>query len=149
MPPAPPERLADLLGPMLQQMHDEVLQTPAGRAGILRSSHHRLLALVPVEGIRITDWAARAHMSKQALGQFAAYLEEHGYVTTEADPADGRARLIRITADGRRTVAAADRRLDALETRWRQQVGAADYTVFRRVAEQLAGGEPARRDVAG
>jgi DNA-binding MarR family transcriptional regulator len=130
-------------------VEEAVLQTPAGRAGLLRSSHHRLLTLVPPEGIRITEWAARAHMSKQALGQFAAYLEDHGYVTTEADPSDRRARLARITADGRRTVGAALRRLAALEDRWRQQVGPREYATFRRVAEQLAAGRlPARRDVS-
>jgi len=69
-------------------------------------------------------------------------------VTTEADPADRRARLVRITAAGRRTVAAALRRLDALEDRWRSQVGTGDYAVFRRVAGQLAADRlPARRDV--
>ena len=43
-------------------------------------------------------------------------------------------------------MAAAYRRQDALEERWRPLVGAGEYAEFRRVAELLAApAEPARR----
>jgi len=36
--------------------------------------------MIPGEGIRISDLAALAQMTKQALGEFADWLEQSGFV---------------------------------------------------------------------
>src|SRR5215211_6844935 len=54
----------------------------------LRRSHLRLLSLTPPAGLRVTDLAARTGMTKQALGEFVAALQEAGLVEVAVDERD-------------------------------------------------------------
>ena len=81
------------------------LRAELGAAGLrdfpeLRGSHRRILQMIPAGGIRITDLARMAGMTKQSLGEFVDWLERRGFVTSGRDPADGRVRLVTRTADG-------------------------------------------------
>ena len=67
---------------------------------IARPSVMRLVPHLPPEGIRPTELARRADISKQAVGQTLAFLEERGLVEFASDPSDGRARIVRMTALG-------------------------------------------------
>src|ERR1700733_12638982 len=58
----------------------------------LRGSHRRILQMIPAGGIRITDLARLAGMTKQSLGEFVDWLERRGFVASGRDPADGRGR---------------------------------------------------------
>src|SRR5690242_18594724 len=49
-------------------------------------------------GLRATELAARARITKQSMGTLIDELERGGYVERAPDPADGRARLIRLTS---------------------------------------------------
>ena len=51
--------------------------------------------------MRTTDIAARAGITKQAVGQIVDELEALGYVRREPDPADARARLVVYTERGK------------------------------------------------
>jgi DNA-binding MarR family transcriptional regulator len=64
---------------------------------IARPSVMRLIPHMPPEGIRPTELARRADISKQAVGQTLAFLEEHGLVEYAPDPSDGRAFIVRMT----------------------------------------------------
>lgn len=64
---------------------------------IARPSVMRLVPHLPPEGIRPTELAQRADISKQAVGQTLAFLEERGFVEFAPDPSDGRARIVRMT----------------------------------------------------
>ncbi len=66
----------------------------------LSISHTGLLANLDMEGTHITVLADRAGVTKQAMGQLVADLEEKGYVTRVVDPADRRASLVKFTASG-------------------------------------------------
>lgn len=70
-----------------------------GYAG-LRSTHTTLLSNLPLAGATVTETAERAGVTKQAMGRLAAELEAAGYLRVEADPADGRARILRLTEAG-------------------------------------------------
>ena len=105
----------------------------------LRQSHFRLLANVPPDGISVTDLAAALRMTKQAAGQFVTQLESSGHLTTTADPADRRVRLVVRTPLGDRTSKAVTARIRRLERAWARQVGADRYAQFRAVLEDLAG----------
>jgi len=52
---------------------------------------------------RITDLAAREGVTQPGITRLVNRLEERGWVTRETDPADGRAVLATLTADGRAT----------------------------------------------
>jgi DNA-binding MarR family transcriptional regulator len=110
----------------------------------LRGSHRRLLQMIPPEGIRITDLARRADMTKQALGEFMDWLEQAGFVASGQDPADGRVRLITRTEQGDAAAIEAQRAIDAVERRWRREIGAARYDAMKQVLRQIG-----RDEIAG
>jgi DNA-binding MarR family transcriptional regulator len=70
------------------------------------------------EGTRLTVLAARAGLTHQAIAEVVAEMEARGYVERVADPSDGRARLIRLTDDGREMVRAAIRVIASIERKW-------------------------------
>src|SRR6476620_3882021 len=65
----------------------------------------RLLSTIEDKGeARISDLAALDHCSQPTMTTQVRRLEDAGLVTRTVDPGDARAVLIRITADGRRTL---------------------------------------------
>lgn len=66
----------------------------------LQPSHQVVFASLGTGGARLTDLAARAAMTKQAMGQLVDDLERLGYVERIPDPVDGRAKIVRLTAAG-------------------------------------------------
>ena len=56
------------------------------------------------DGIRVTDLAEQAGVTKQTAGALVDELEAAGYVTRKPDPADARARLVVLTDQGREAV---------------------------------------------
>src|ERR1700712_5424739 len=67
-----------------------------------RGSHGRILDLIEDDGSRPSEIADGAWISKQAISKRVGELEDLGLVKTRADPADGRAVLVRRTARGNR-----------------------------------------------
>lgn len=74
-------------------------------------------------GTRLTDLARRARMTKQGMMLVVDDLEARGYVRRVPDPEDGRAKMVRLTARGRRFVAEARRAMAAVEARTRRRLG--------------------------
>jgi DNA-binding MarR family transcriptional regulator len=54
---------------------------------------------------RLTDLAAQEGVTQPAMTQLIARLQDSGLVTREADPADGRVVQVRLTDEGRETLA--------------------------------------------
>ena len=104
----------------------------------LRQSHFRLLANVPPEGITVTELADLLQMTKQAAGQFVTRLEATGHLTTQADPADRRLRVVTRTGLGDRTNKAVTARIRRLERAWARRVGPDRYAEFRDVLTEIA-----------
>jgi len=67
----------------------------------LQPSHQVVFASLGTAGARLTALAERAGMTKQAMGQLVDDLESLGYVERIPDPADGRAKIVRLTPEGR------------------------------------------------
>jgi DNA-binding MarR family transcriptional regulator len=103
----------------------------------LRGSHRRILQMIPPQGIRITDLAGIAGMTKQSLGEFADWLEFSGFVSSGRDPSDGRVRLVRRTERGDEAASAAQRAIEAVEREWRKEVGAARYDMMKQVLREI------------
>jgi DNA-binding MarR family transcriptional regulator len=137
--------IGQLLWAALQQARaDGMAMVAADAAGIgpLSSAHARLLAQLPAGGARVTELAAAARITKQALGQLAAQLADRGYVEIVPDPDDRRAKLIRCTPRGERARQAVRAVAATLEDRWRARVGEARYAVFRDVLAELGHAAP-------
>ena len=90
-------------------------------------------------GSRLTDLSSRAGVSKQAMMLSIDELEVRGYVRRVADPSDARAKLVRLTAKGRRCATECRRAVQSLETRTRRELGARRYETLRWSLETLAG----------
>ena len=108
--------LARLLGLVARQMatdlNGKLLQ--AGVAGH-RDSWNNVMPHIPPGGIRLTELAARAGMTKQAMAELVAEIERRGYLQRTTDPADRRAKIIEFTDQGRATVNLALSALGELE----------------------------------
>lgn len=66
----------------------------------LRPSHLPVFAGLERGGTRISVLAAKAGVSRQAMGAMVREVESLGYIQSEPDPADGRATRVSLTEFG-------------------------------------------------
>ena len=90
-------------------------------------------------GTRLTDLAHRARMTKQGMMLVVDDLEGRGYVRRVPDPEDARAKIVRLTAGGRRYVAEARRGITGIEGGVRRDLGDRRYEALRYALEELIG----------
>src|SRR4051794_211653 len=83
------------------------------------------------EGSRLTEIAERAQLTKQTVVYLVNELESLRYVERVADAADGRAKLIRLSARGEAAGAAARRAAAEIEGEWAQLIGAQELRELR------------------
>jgi DNA-binding MarR family transcriptional regulator len=105
-----------------------VFRSLSPRDGLSLTAAATLTTLERFGPSRLTWLAAREGVTQPAMTQLIARLQDAGLVDRAADPADGRVAQIRLTDDGRATVA-------------RRRAVRAD-----RLAELLAGLTPGERD---
>lgn len=105
----------------------------------LRPGHAALfLSVDRRSGSRLTDLAEHTRLTKQAMMSMVDDLEGRGYVRRVPDPADARAKLVRLTASGRRAAAECRRAIQGLEQRTRRQLGDRSYDALREALEVLS-----------
>ncbi len=91
----------------------------------------RIFQRIAPGGLRLTDLANQAQMTKQSAAGLVEQLERAGYVRRVPDPVDQRARLIQIDERGRQAAALAQAVHDQVVAEWRDHLGprrAADLT---------------------
>lgn len=96
----------------------EALQTHLVAAGFddHRVVHHNVMAHVTFEGVRLTQLAEKAGITKQAMSELVIDLEQLGYLERTPDPHDRRAKLIGFTEKGRAAVDEAMRAFADIES---------------------------------
>ncbi|MGD9955227.1 MAG: MarR family winged helix-turn-helix transcriptional regulator [Candidatus Nanopelagicales bacterium] len=104
----------------------------------LSGSRMRVLQLIPVAGVRPTELAERARMTKQSLGEALTALEHEGLVARAPDPSDRRAWIVAPTSKGLAVSATVDRVARNAERRITRRLGRDDVAAFRRVLSALA-----------
>jgi DNA-binding MarR family transcriptional regulator len=105
----------------------------------LRPGHAALFTTIDRRsGSRITDLAESVRLTKQGMMALVDDLESRGYVRRVPDPADTRAKLVRLTARGRRAAAECRRAVQGLEQRTKRQLGDRSYEALRDALEDLA-----------
>lgn len=107
--------------------------------GYLSASHIHITRHLALEGSRLTELAARANMSKQAIGKLVAQCEAWGLVTRLADARDARAWRIVFTPVGLSWLQAFGRAVAQAEAELRAAVGAEVATVIAIGLEAYAG----------
>lgn len=131
-----------LLGALLRVCH---------RAVILRLEQgFRAAGLAPLQaavtqplwderrGLRLTDLAGRAGITKQSMGELVAAMEKAGYVEGLADPSDARARLLRLTPKGRSAGRLARKLVREVEIEWTEVAGPARVDALRETLAIIA-----------
>jgi DNA-binding MarR family transcriptional regulator len=113
----------------------------------LRPGHAALfLSIDRRSGSRLSDLAEVNRLTKQAMMAIVDELESRGYVRRVPDPNDSRAKLVRLTAHGRRATSECRRAVQALDQRTRRRLGERSYDVLREALEELATAEAEEED---
>ncbi|HEX5533784.1 MAG TPA: MarR family transcriptional regulator [Actinomycetales bacterium] len=104
-----------------QRAHDALVA-----AGItdITVAQARIAARIGPHGTRVSELAEQARVTKQSAGFLVEQLEAAGYVERVPDPADRRARLVRLTARADRVVTAANAEVEQVLAEWAEHVGA-------------------------
>lgn len=116
--------IGQLLGEVVRSMEADLHRhlSEAGHAHI-RPSHFAVFRHMRPEGLRLTELAERAQMTKQSVGELVTYLESRGYLERAPDPSDGRVRIIKLTPQGEESRVAALEAFGKIEAAWAQGVG--------------------------
>jgi len=104
----------------------------------------RILQLIPAVGIRQTDLASRALVTKQGLGPMIDELEMQGLIERVVDPSDARAWIVTMTSRGARVAGSLDKALAIFEHGLADEVGARDAAAFLRVLRAVGSNESER-----
>src|SRR3954465_6898896 len=119
---------------LIEDMHERV--AAAGFPDI-RQAHGCVFRFVQAEGMRPTELAERARITKQSLGEIVADLERLGYVERVPDPTDGGAKRVRLTPNGQRAQQAALKAFADIERKWSRQLGADRVAELRRTLAEI------------
>jgi DNA-binding MarR family transcriptional regulator len=105
----------------------------------VREGHGCVFGFVDLEnGSRLTDLAERARLTKQAVGEAVAELEQLGYIERVPDPEDGRAKIIRLTERGKDAARMGRRLFAEIEAEWAERFGEERIADLRACAEEIA-----------
>src|SRR6266436_5997604 len=96
-----------------------------------------VIANIEPEGTRPSVLAARAGMTRPAMGELIDELEAAGYVERIADPEDRRAKLVKPTAKTLRRQRLARQVNAQIEAEYRKHLGDREYQTLRRALAAL------------
>jgi DNA-binding MarR family transcriptional regulator len=133
-----------LLGALLRRCHQALIlevgrELSAAGHKDFQMAHNAVLRPLwdHPEGVRSSDLAASARITKQSMGATVDQLEAEGYVERVDDPDDARAKRVRLTKRGReagRITRAAVRRVEA---DWARRIGAPRVAALRETLTAL------------
>jgi DNA-binding MarR family transcriptional regulator len=119
---------------MERRVFDELA---AAGYGDFTPAQARVFQRIAPDGSRLTDLAEQAQVTKQTAGALVEALERAGYVERVADPADARARLVRVAPRGAAAIPAAARIVAEVEREWECHLGARRMAQLRAALTSL------------
>lgn len=108
-------------------------------------AHVGLFRYPGLDGQRPSEIADQLQITKQSVNDLLGHLEGRGYLARMPDPDDGRARVVRLTAKGRRLQETIHSQARAAERHIADTLGAARYAQLRDALTDLTrldGGNP-------
>src|SRR5689334_20863499 len=101
--PEPTRYLGALLRPCWQWIREQVYEgvVAAGYDDLTRA-HVGMFRHPGMDRRRPSELAEELQITRQSVNDLLSHLEVHGYIVRRPDPEDGRARVVRLTAEGRR-----------------------------------------------
>ena len=121
-----------------EQFRAELEQTEFGD---IRPTHGCVFRFVGGEGLRLTDLAERAKLTKQSVGEIVDDLVMRGYAKRIPDPNDKRAKLICLTERGEQAQAYGRKLFAKVEKRWATRYGAERIGPLRELLEEIVATE--------
>jgi len=109
--------------------------------GDVRPTHGCVFRFIQEDGMRLTELASLAGMTKQSVGEIVDDLTGKGYVERFPDPGDRRAKLIRLTAKGEEAQGIGFGLLMDIESRWAERYGSDRIAQLRDLLEEIAATE--------
>jgi DNA-binding MarR family transcriptional regulator len=109
--------------------------------GDIRPTHGCVFRFVQGEGLRLTDIAERAKLTKQSVGEIVDDLVQRGYAKRIPDPDDRRAKLICLTERGEAAQAHGRKLFAKVEKRWAERYGAERIAALRELLEEIGAAE--------
>jgi len=97
----------------------------------------RVFRVIQSDGSRLTDVADAAHVTKQTAGFLVDQLVRAGYVTRVPDPADARARLIKIAPRGAAVIPVAAAVVAKAEAEWTALLGSDRMHTLQEILQTL------------
>ena len=76
-------------------------------------------------------------MTKQSVGEVTTDLEQRGYVERVPDPADGRAKIIRLTERGHQAQTLGFELIAEIEREWGERIGEERVAALRDALEAI------------
>jgi DNA-binding MarR family transcriptional regulator len=109
-------------------------------AGItdVRPTHGCVFRFVHDEGMRLTELASLAGLTKQSVGEIVDDLAKLGYLERYPDPTDKRAKLIRLTTKGLEAQRIGFSLFAKLEEDWGKVFGTDRVAALRTLLEEIA-----------
>lgn len=110
----------------------------------LRLHFEPYISLLSSKPRRVTELATRLSLSKQACNQVADKLEELGYIHRQSDDRDGRAKLLTLTAQGKKLVEEGIHTAHALDEQCLQHINTTQMQTLKqalRVFSRQKGGD--------
>lgn len=129
-PGGPP--LIGFLQPLVEWWEDRHLELMV-EVGFddVRRAHNAVFIHLPADGRRLTDLAADADMSKQAMAELVDDLVARDYLAKVPDPSDGRAKLIVWAERGDAAHAATMEAFSRIESEVEDVLGAEELARLR------------------
>ena len=120
----------------------EAVEQGLSAAGYPEITRAHLTVLQPLfsrpDGARLTELAAWAHITKPSMNYLVNHLAAQGYVERTADPDDGRAQRVQLTARGLATVQAVRAIVRETEAAWSDRIGPDHLEQLRRLLRELS-----------
>lgn len=124
-------------------LNDRALVRLADRGhGVVRPAHAAVFQYLDDGGTPVARLAERAQVTKQAMAELVAHLEQHGYVVRRPDPNDRRAKLVIPTAKGYQVFQLMSELVPEIEQDLEETFGLRRATALRRDLERLASDKP-------
>ncbi|MDH5694799.1 MAG: MarR family transcriptional regulator [Gammaproteobacteria bacterium] len=106
----------------------------------ITASHLNVMRHLNPEGLRLTDLAKDANLTKQATSAIVKELVELGYFEVRPDPQDGRAKIVHYTTKGQQLRKTSIGVVIDIERHFRDLLGESSYLTLRSQLQTLCSG---------
>jgi DNA-binding MarR family transcriptional regulator len=137
--PNPGPYVGALLRPCWQWVREQIFSGVAA-AGYddLNAAHIALFRYPTLDRQRPSELAEQLQITRQSVNDLLGHLESCGYITRQAHPGDGRARVVRLTTRGRRLETTINHQAQAAERHIAELLGPRRFAQLHDALDELA-----------